>query len=1749
MKSRIYALFVLLLVFVFSINSFANVYATDVKVSSTTLEADGTATVSISFILNEAADSGVDIKIYNSDTNLIRTISLTTAPKGVNTVEWDGKDNGGTIVAVGDYSIEVTASDDGYTAWTKISDDTKTAIYSPRGIAVNRNPESPYFGRVYVTNKAAGTSTNTGAFYTDQGILMYTQDQEFIGFSNGGVTWPASTSGSPHKLMISPDDMVYVGDYANDLLYAFDEEISDASQLLVLDASNRETGQYIAGHWVAGTGADRAIYTADGHYGAYTGIKKYDIGTNETMPDNDTGYVIIERPNGLYYQYDVEVASDGSVYMCQYRSAKGEVLDKDGNLINVKAAGEAYPIVKYKPWVDDGSQTPYTIDDTLWTVTKQMTDAKGIGLDEPRNRIAYGAYNSGNVYIFNATTGELVETVASGRNRTWDVAFDAVGNMYLIDNSSEYWTMVSPPDGANSYTTPCVEIVTVKAPPTVVINEVGEPYTMTNTYNDSYIELYNVTDAAIDVSGWVLHSVVAKGASSAEMPAGTEIAANGYLIVCRDRTKFLEDYGTYVDANIVVLPTVTTGTIVYIANAYYFELKDASGVTIDKTSSLVTWNSKVNEKTDPLADGMDADNWYLTYQTSPVEGTPGQPNSTPPPATVYTISQIQDTTGTGSADSPKDGEMVRTTGIVTGAFSGTYTLQDGNGVFSGIWVNDNITVAVGDEVTVKGMVSESYNLTVITADSSGVNSSGNLLPAAEVLTTVEVSVEQWEGVLVKTSGTCDNADLGYGEWSVDDGSGSVVMDDLAYAFTPSVGAEYEITGPLHYSFNVFKIIPRGSDDIVYIPKDLNLTFEDDSDVANWGYHDEASKSTFVYHDPTGGVDGSGALKFTDGGWGMLIKRPVLATSGANYLLSIDVKAGNWPYGTTALELSVQGLSSTEPMVDVSSYADFTTVTMTGIADIGTSGYIRFYANSGSGADTTWIDNLVWDDDADIPDTDPPTIVTAEALNDTVVVVEFSEDIDVTTGETLTNYVIDHAIGNPTEATVVDNIVTLKVANLASDTLYTMTVNNVKDLSENVIATDTEITFMWQAAAAAPDVFFSEYIEGSSSNKSIEIYNGSGKTVDLSLFTIKQSYGGEGWGIRGGIADSRYVLPLTGTLAAGDVYVIYNSAADAAIAAVGDTGLTYDGTPNNSVGSNVPAFTGNDAMGLFYSGILIDAIGLETGSTNFDVAGVAGAAAEHTLVRKASVVKGNTDWAVSAGTDEATSEWVVMPQNTFYFLGSHPHTDFEGPELAGVVASGNALVQVRFSEAVDSTIAVDVANYSIDGDIGAPTSVYMYNDYIAVLAVAMLEVNTPYILTVNGIKDVIGNMIVANSTFGFILEEPGKLPIDVTINDFETDIGNWGHPTYSGSTSGILTTSTFEVADTFAYMGIKSGEMKLLDDPAVNGGWFVRLWNINRVDKLAADSRLFLYLRGADADIQIRLVVRDDGSGGDNGYEAGAWHDVTVTEDDWQVVSLDLLNDPVTGWVNGNGVITSTNTVSIDCIQLKCSEDISTVLYFDMITERPNIAPVEVTFEVDMSVQSILGNFNIASDFVDVAGSFNAWGDNAMVLDDADGDSVYSITLLGLYPGENLEYKFRINGSWDDNTAEFPYGGPARTYTIPDTNSVVFHWYKDEDRSVLGIDNLSALPKTFALHQNYPNPFNPITTIKYDLPKEAHVKIMIYDVMGREVRTLVNTRQQAGYQVIQWNAQDNSGRNVSSGYYIYVMQADKFHKTQKMILLK
>lgn len=99
------------------------------------------------------------------------------------------------------------------------------------------------------------------------------------------------------------------------------------------------------------------------------------------------------------------------------------------------------------------------------------------------------------------------------------------------------------------------------------------------------------------------------------------------------------------------------------------------------------------------------------------------------------------------------------------------------------------------------------------------------------------------------------------------------------------------------------------------------------------------------------------------------------------------------------------------------------------------------------------------------------------------------------------------------------------------------------------------------------------------------------------------------------------------------------------------------------------------------------------------------------------------------------------------------------------------------------------------------------------------------------------------------------------------------------------------------------------------------------------------------------------------------------------------------------------------------------------------------------------------------------------------------------------------------------------------------------------NNNNGIPITFVLYQNYPNPFNPVTQIRYDLREDALVKITIYDMMGRVVRTLVNKQQNAGYKSIRWDATNNAGSAVSAGLYLYMIQAGDFRHTRKMVLLK
>ena len=97
-------------------------------------------------------------------------------------------------------------------------------------------------------------------------------------------------------------------------------------------------------------------------------------------------------------------------------------------------------------------------------------------------------------------------------------------------------------------------------------------------------------------------------------------------------------------------------------------------------------------------------------------------------------------------------------------------------------------------------------------------SQGNDLPAAEVLGTAAADMEEWEGVLVQSTGSVSSPDLGNGEWGIDDGSGELRVDDRGWDHQATgevvINAQFQVTAPLHYSFGNYKLIPRGEGDVL-----------------------------------------------------------------------------------------------------------------------------------------------------------------------------------------------------------------------------------------------------------------------------------------------------------------------------------------------------------------------------------------------------------------------------------------------------------------------------------------------------------------------------------------------------------------------------------------------------------------------------------------------------------------------------------------------------------------------------------------------------------------------------------------------------------------------------------------------------------------------------------------------------------------------------------------------------------------------
>ncbi len=242
--------------------------------------------------------------------------------------------------------------------------------------------------------------------------------------------------------------------------------------------------------------------------------------------------------------------------------------------------------------------------------------------------------------------------------------------------------------------------------------------------------------------------------------------------------------------------------------------------------------------------------------------------------------------------------------------------------------------------------------------------------------------------------------------------------------------------------------------------------------------------------------------------------------------------------------------------------------------------------------------------------------------------------------------------------------------------------------------------------------------------------------------------------------------------------------------------------------------------------------------------------------------------------------------------------------------------------------------------------------------------------------------------------------------------------------------------------------------------------------------------------------------------------------------------------------------------------------FVVTASWPCLSPTAVAATGNYAFWDIIGNGPCPGT---VQGSI--WYGDDCEDDDGNIGADHCLELVGRFcfaPGDTLDWPeesdqsistdicdacWMSSAAWDD----YDNGLYADPLLSPGPCTVFDHCHHSEPDSVLcGVGYLDGetvsvyeeiFPMEFKLYPSHPNPFNPYTHIRFSLQTDSYVSITIYDLMGRQIRSLVNQQISAGYHTALWNSINNLGSPVSAGVYIYSIQAGQFVQTRKIVLLK
>lgn len=493
-------------------SSQANVYATNVRINGS---ATGTTlyypcfSVEISYVLNEPASAGLTIDFLDGDTVRHSIVAPGGGPgteRGEHRVMWYGKNDQGEDVPFVPYTVRITAASYGYGEWTQISDDYNPGNYAwePTSIAVNRNTNSPHYGRVFLANASPGPGYEVNLF--DQ-VGIYTLNADGsrpLEATNitGGWDWEEDGD-RPWKLEISADDYLYVNDPAHKVVLRFDQNLSPASRRIVLREDNQPVGASFHGLTVAGSGTNAHLWMADMNSTNSLGIRRWRLLSDGTVAENDLGVTLVQAGGDSDLSIapgDVALDASNRIYTVQNREA---VSDSTPRLLSFPPYTDGAPVLTNAAWQRFSS------------VTSPMRGASGVAVGPGGNYVAAtfagavvgGSRTGGRTTVLEAATGRTVISITTDyldeeSHDHLDVAWDNAGNLYTVDHEESVWRVYSPP-GSNAAVTVAPGQLRLATPPLwPILTTVGHANGHFDFYLTGRTNLDYIIQASTNLHDW-----------------------------------------------------------------------------------------------------------------------------------------------------------------------------------------------------------------------------------------------------------------------------------------------------------------------------------------------------------------------------------------------------------------------------------------------------------------------------------------------------------------------------------------------------------------------------------------------------------------------------------------------------------------------------------------------------------------------------------------------------------------------------------------------------------------------------------------------------------------------------------------------------------------------------------------------------------------------------------------------------------------------------------------------------------------------------------------------------------------------------------------------------------------------------------------------------------------------------------------------------------------------------------------------